>query len=83
MEKNYKLIELHGRHYVVCNNKRPDANFMKTEKALCGVLKRRQSLAGFVFARKERIAMLDAENEKIKLPRNKQNSKNEHTSINR
>ena len=75
MEKNYDLIELHGHKYVVCENKRPDANFMKTEKALCGVLKKRQSLNGFIMARKERIAMLDAENENIKLPRNKQNSK--------
>ncbi len=75
MEKMYDLIELHGHKYVVCENERPDADFMGTRKALCGVLKRRQSLAGFIFARKERIKMLDAENEKIKLPRNKQNFK--------
>lgn len=64
--KLYKVIEVKNRKLVVCNNDRPDANFMKTGMAFCGYLKPGQSLDEFKAERVRRIKYFSIENYKLK-----------------
>ncbi len=53
----FKVINVHGREHVITPNKRPvsysdgdrlpNANYMNTGMALCGILRREQSLRNF------------------------------------
>ena len=47
--ENYSILKIHGRLYVLCtpqsrSGMHPDANFLNTKKALCGVVEKDKTL---------------------------------------